>query len=172
MAANWTTPAKDWTTGDVVTAALLDTHLRDNMDYLQQEFVAKLGQWTSYTPAFTQSAVISKTVSYARSIKIGRMVIGNIVLGATSAGVANNPIIVVAPYTAASASGITCGAGTFFDASTSTRFAVSVLLATNANFQFVHGANTAFMGQTSGGFTGAIASGDSISFQFSYESAS
>lgn len=33
MAANWTTP-RTWVTNELVTAPLMNTHLRDNLDYL------------------------------------------------------------------------------------------------------------------------------------------
>lgn len=36
MSVIWTTP-RTWVTGELVTAALLNTHLRDNMDYLKAE---------------------------------------------------------------------------------------------------------------------------------------
>lgn len=39
----WTTP-RDWTDGELVTEALLDTHLRDNL--------LALTTWTSYTPTW------------------------------------------------------------------------------------------------------------------------
>lgn len=40
----WTTP-RDWTDGELVTEALLDTHLRDNL--------LALTTWASYTPTWT-----------------------------------------------------------------------------------------------------------------------
>lgn len=39
----WTTP-RDWTDGELVTEALLDTHLRDNL--------LALTTWTSYSPTW------------------------------------------------------------------------------------------------------------------------
>jgi len=39
----WTTP-RDWTDGELVTEALLDTHVRDNLKALTE--------WTSYTPTW------------------------------------------------------------------------------------------------------------------------
>ncbi len=40
----WTTP-RDWTDGELVTEALLDTHVRDNLKALTE--------WTTYSPAWT-----------------------------------------------------------------------------------------------------------------------
>ena len=40
----WTTP-RDWTDGELVTEALLDTHVRDNLKALTE--------WTTYTPTWT-----------------------------------------------------------------------------------------------------------------------
>ena len=42
----WTTP-RDWTDGELVTEALLDTHVRDNLKALTE--------WTSYTPTWAAS---------------------------------------------------------------------------------------------------------------------
>jgi len=43
----WTTP-RTWVSGEVVTAALLNTHLRDNLNAIGNA-------WTTYTPAWTAS---------------------------------------------------------------------------------------------------------------------
>ena len=42
----WTTP-RDWTDGELVTEALLDTHVRDNLKALTE--------WATYTPAWTST---------------------------------------------------------------------------------------------------------------------
>ena len=127
MTAAWTTPAKDWSTSEVLTAALLDTHLRDNMDYLNQEFVAKLGQWTSYVPTWTQSATISKTVTYSRYIKLGRMVHWQFMLDPTSNGTAANNMLLTLPVNCAQAGNLNIGTALLFNGS------VSIMLACVTN---------------------------------------
>jgi hypothetical protein len=116
MTAAWTTPAKDWSTSEVLTAALLDTHLRDNMDYLNQEFVAKLGQWTSFVPTWTQSATISKTVTYSRYIKIGRLVNWQFMLDPTSNGTAGNAVVLTLPVNCAQGGNLPVGNAFIFNA--------------------------------------------------------
>lgn len=49
----WTTP-RDWTDGELVTEALLDTHLRDNL--------LALTTWASYTPTWTTGTVGNGTL--------------------------------------------------------------------------------------------------------------
>lgn len=44
--------------------------------------------WTPYTPTFSQTATITKTVTFARYIQIGKMVTFQVALAATSAGTA------------------------------------------------------------------------------------
>ena len=41
----WTTP-RTWTTAEVVTASIMNTHLRDNMDYLE-DWLGAIGQSTA-----------------------------------------------------------------------------------------------------------------------------
>jgi hypothetical protein len=169
MAANWTTPAKDWTTGDVVTAALLDTHLRDNMDYLQQEFVAKLGQWTSYVPTWTQGATISKTVTYSRYIKLGRLVIAQGVLVATSNGTANTAIQVSLPVAAVQ---VLATVGQIWWIGSSLYYETTAALGTSTSFVGVLRGTSLNLGQTSAGWDNQVASGDTYSYHIFYESAS
>jgi hypothetical protein len=42
MTATWTTP-RTWTTGEVVTASMLNTHLRNNLDWLKAHADARKG---------------------------------------------------------------------------------------------------------------------------------
>lgn len=44
--------------------------------------------WTSYTPTFTQTATITKTVAFARYMQIGKTVFFTLAMNATSAGTA------------------------------------------------------------------------------------
>jgi len=110
----YTTP-RTWVTGEVVTAALLNTHLRDN---LNAAFPVGVDAWTSYTPTLTQSVTVTKTVTYAKYMKIGRMVTVRVDLAVTSAGTANNAIKIGLPVTAAtSGNHVVIGNAWVFDAS-------------------------------------------------------
>lgn len=48
MTAIWT-PPRTWTTGEIVTAALLNTHLRDNLEYLKLREDTALNQFSVYS---------------------------------------------------------------------------------------------------------------------------
>ena len=63
----WTTP-RDWTDGELVTEALLDTHVRDNLKALTE--------WTSYTPTWTATGgtpTIGNGSLTGRYIKAGNL---------------------------------------------------------------------------------------------------
>jgi len=72
--------------GQVLTAAELNT----------------AGEWQSYTPTWTQSATITKTVNFARYTQLNKSVYGTLKMTASSAGTANNKIIMGLPVAASS----------------------------------------------------------------------
>lgn len=135
-------------------------------------FSTDTGAWTTYTPTWTQSATISHTVNHAVYMKIGRLVATSVYLTATSAGTANNSVLVTLPVTAARA-GMVVGGGFFlFDASASTFYTGIPLNASTTTVAFYANAVTASIGQTGGSFTAAIATNDQLRFNLVYESAS
>lgn len=166
-----------FTAGQVLTAAELNT----------------AGAWENYTPSWTQSATISKTVNWARYTQLGKWVQGSIKMTATSAGTANNKILVGLPITASS-NNLIIGQMTFLDdsANNDQQPSVSCYYETSTTMSFfpyvlssstlvvptggIQGL-TAKFGQdyTSGGgsaVTGiTVASGDIIYIQFMYEAA-
>lgn len=110
----WSTP-RTWVAGETVTAALMNTHVRDNFDAIG-------GAWTSYAGSIVlaqgASTNIAKTVNYAKYLSIGKLVICQIKLSATAAGTAGSPITASLPVTAAGgASFLAVGSGFFTDAS-------------------------------------------------------
>ena len=67
----WTAP-RTWATGEVVTAALLNTHLRDNLLAIRNPET-----WTTYTPNWTGSVsnpAIGNGVLTGRYLQIGKVV--------------------------------------------------------------------------------------------------
>lgn len=60
------------------------------------------GAWQDYTPSWTQSATITKTVNWARYTQFNKLVVVNIKMTASSAGTANNKILVGLPVSASS----------------------------------------------------------------------
>jgi hypothetical protein len=56
--------------------------------------------WQNYTPTWTQSATITKTVNWARYSQVGKLVQVSIRMTATGAGTASNKILVGLPMPA------------------------------------------------------------------------
>lgn len=72
------------------------------------------GAYQSYTPTWTQSATITKTVNWARYTLLNKLVIGSIKMTASSAGTSNNKVLVGLPV-AASADNFIIGKMVLFD---------------------------------------------------------
>lgn len=74
----WTSP-RTWLAGEVLTAALLNTHLRDNLN--------AIGTWASYTVSWTASTtnpVLGNGTLSGKYIQAGKLVIVEILLTAGS----------------------------------------------------------------------------------------
>lgn len=128
--------------------------------------------WTAYTPTLTQSATVTKTVSVARYTRIGNLVTVGISLTVTGAGTASNGVVVGLPLTALA--GTCFGAGYIFDTSASLFYAGIAYPTSTTTFGLLIGSGTGVgnvAGAPSGGFTAALAAGDLISFNLSYEAA-
>ncbi len=159
-----TTP-RTWVAGNVLTAAQLNAELRDALlgaFPLGPPDVA----WTSYTPTLTQGVALSKTVTYARYQRIGRLVIVVANLAITSAGTAATAVLVGLPVAATAAAavvgsfryldaGTTVYVGTAYGTSTTT---VELLTNAQPNPLGIAPAVTA-------------ASGDTVQIAISYEAA-
>ncbi len=188
-------------TNDVVTATDLNNYVRDNTipqvtsatrptgvqgqiiyesdtGYLQiysgsgwVRFGGHAG-WTSYTPTLTQSATVTKTVSYAKYEKIGRLVYVQISLSITGAGTVNNAIIIGVPFTAGTA--LINGSGYLADTSAGTNYPFIVVQASTTTVTLLdstQGTGGVFLGQTGAAMSAALASGDGIQCSFFYEAA-
>lgn len=77
--------------------------------------VGPLGAWTAYTPTVTQSATITKSVTYGFYMRVGRTIHGVFFLTASSAGTAGNNVQVGLPVAAysSSPSNLVIGTGQF-----------------------------------------------------------
>jgi hypothetical protein len=135
--------------GDVATAAYMNSYLRDNMTNLQDQITA-LGTETSWTPTVTQSSAITKTVNEARYIKIANTVVFWVDLSLTSAGTSANNITMTLPVTAVGHStNAVIGAGTFTDASVPTLYNVELQLASTTTVKLnANGGTNGTLGQT------------------------
>lgn len=155
--------AYPWSANDILTAADLNAAIGTGI------VSTGLGAWTTYTPTFTQSATITKTVSRASYIKIGRLVIGDVVLAATSAGTAANIVKVGLPVASVgTASPVSCSAY-FYDASATTRYVLAGYASSSTELAFLY--NVATNGSFGVNPAVTVASGDFIGVTFLYESA-
>ncbi|MCC6434442.1 MAG: hypothetical protein IT196_05375 [Acidimicrobiales bacterium] len=143
-----------------------------NFDAVYDDVLAKLGQWTNYTPTVLQSVAVSKTVSYARYLKLGRLVVVQCYLVITSSGTANNALTVSLPVTAAQAS-VPGGGFYWYDASAGLNYGtIGIPLSTTTVGGLLSG-SAAVAGQTNAvGWPNQVASGDSLLISMTYEAAS
>jgi hypothetical protein len=123
--------------------------------------------WTTWSPTITQSNTPTKTTNDARYMRFGRLIIAYMDVAFTSSGTASNNIVCTLPVTARTMGG-TPAIGTFryFD-SGSTNHAGTAVYASTTTCVFVYDAFGSSMGNTDF----AIANGDSLSVQFTYEAA-
>jgi hypothetical protein len=138
---------------------------------------AQLLGWTSYTPTWTQSTAIAKTVNYAKYIKIGRTVQGQVQLTSTTsaAGLANTIITVTTPLTAA-VSGLIVGGGWLYNATNNGtngigNYPFHTFLSTTGLFSFIPTDATYNNSFGAVFFTEQLQISDVITFNFCYESA-
>ena len=147
------------------------TQVNANFDEVYTQLLSKLGVWTSYTPTITQSGLVGNTVTYARYLKIGRLVVVQTYQSAIASGTANNKIQVALPFTAAQSS-LVVGSFYIYDASVNINYLGHAALDTTSTVTGLISGTNNYMGATGSGFTAALASGDSILAFVIYESAS
>lgn len=149
--------------------------------------VLTLGQWLSWTPTLGQGGTtnITKTVNYARYMKIGRTIIGSFYLTATGAGTGATSVSVTLPVninaTQAAFPTMIGGGFVLFDTSASTYYNGNCDNAGTANQLFAKpltaiGLGSQFLGISNSVsttvFNAAIANGDTITGTFMYEAVS
>lgn len=157
----YTTP-KTWASGDILTAADLNTYVRDNT-------AALYGTTTSYTPQVDQGAStnISKTVNEARYVQAGRVCFCWGYLTLTGAGTGGSHVTVTLPIAASGhASVAVIGVAMVYDNSTTTRYVCDVEL-NGGKMTFANDASA------SGNLWGAspsiaLASSDQLRWQVTY----
>lgn len=113
--ATWTAP-RNWVAGETVTAALLNSHLRDNLLAIGQA-------WTSYTPALTASSVnptlgTGSTASGAY-IAAGKLIVVSIQIkfGTSGTAAGTGTYRISLPVAAVTTRPVLAGAAYLFDSS-------------------------------------------------------
>jgi len=161
----FTTASKTWAVGNKITAALVNTHLRN----LRDAFDAK----TSYTPTLTGFTLGNGTVSGSYT-QVGKTVWFEVTftMGTTSAAASAIPTVTL-PVTAASGSvhSALCRAQ-FTDAGTAAYLAAARILTTTTCGAYIIGSSGIFTTpSTTTPFTWTPASGDLVYWSGVYEAA-
>lgn len=163
--------------GDIAAKDITDFALTILDDANAAATLATLGisTYTAYVPTITQSATITTSSMEARYHQTGKHVHAWGRATASSAGTANNPIVVALPVTASSSYNFaaaidnTVGTGIVADVGTIWMPAVACLVSTSAiSFTKTNGDAESRIGNTP---NFAIASGDRISWNITYEAA-
>lgn len=130
---------------------------------------------TSWTPTILQPGLVTgTTVHYARYQRTGRLVTGWFRLEAGGNGTINTPIFIDALPAAAAVANVTVGNFEFHDQSATQKYVGALYLETTTTFSFrvTQGSSENRLGAVGTAFTAAIASGDDLIGNFSYEAAS
>lgn len=80
----WTSP-KTWSISEVVTAAMLNTHLRDNLNWI----LPMPGAWTTFTPVLTDAGGVQNvwgSTASSRYFQSGKLVVALMDMQASAGG--------------------------------------------------------------------------------------
>jgi hypothetical protein len=123
----------------------------------------------TYTPAVTQSGSVTVTVNHAAYQKVGRRVIGNLLVSVSGSGTGGNAISISLPHATSSSTGFALGHGYLLDSSASAYYPF-IAYRSGASamtlLRTAHEGTTPFLGVS--GFTAALAAGDVITCAFTY----
>jgi hypothetical protein len=137
--------------GQVLTAAELNAGL----------------EYVTYTPTWTQSATITKTVNWARFTQFGKFVQVSIKMTATSNGISTNAVLIGLPV-AASSDNFLLGSAHFTTSSaTAPRWAIY----NNSTTMRFSGPLSTSPFDINTSLTTQISSGDVVNIQITYEAA-
>lgn len=125
------------------------------------------GAWTTYTPTLTQSATVTKTVTFAHYGRAGRLIYGNVLLTVTGTGTASNAVQIGLPVAAVAGGNTPIGVLAIFDTSASTWYHGASCISTSTTALGNPNGFTGSLGVVS--FTAALAVGDLVGIQFLYE---
>jgi hypothetical protein len=173
----WTTPGTA-TAGEVLTASFWNTQVRDNLNDIDTYVDPIRDGFIDYTPALVQSATVTKSITYARYLKINKLVFVNfeMVVSAGTAGTAGNRITVALPATAVSYSNVftSVGSGSIYNASNAAVYPGLLIINTTTTVTFTTTATVQTNGNQYLGisdFTEGLAAGDYVSGSFCYQAA-
>lgn len=154
------TAPRTWVASEVVTAGLLNTHLRDNLKALSDARVA-------YTPVMSGWTLVNGSLT-GNYVKLDKFVVGRMtyVVGSTDTK-AGIPVFTLPAASLAGASGPPIGTGGLFDTSAAARNFRFLFLVGASTFQFTTEADT----RLSPTVPWTWATGDTMWAEFCYEAA-
>lgn len=123
----------------------------------------------TYTPAVTQSGSVAVTVNHAAYQKVGRRVIGNLLVSVSGSGTGGNAITISLPHATSSSTGFALGHGYLLDSSASAYYPFVCYRSGSTAMSLLrtaHEGTTPFLGIS--GFSAALAVGDVITCAFTY----
>lgn len=158
-------------TGTTISTTAFGILVKDNFD---AAFPLGVDGWTAYVPTLVQSSSVTNTVTYAKYQRVGRLIVAQVLLACTGAGVANNAVTVGLPVTAATSAAIVVGSGVIYDQSANINYGGLAYIASTTAVRFV-GTSTdvaVAQGQTGAPFAAALANLDTVTMYVTYEAAS
>jgi hypothetical protein len=156
----------EWVHGPIASNATTPVTAADD----QGDYVP-LGAWTTFTPTLVQSGTVTKTVTYARFVRLGRTIFAQVDLSVTGSGTGANQVVIGLPVSAASGT-LMVGTGLIYDSSATLVYnAIAEVMAGGAGVALRPTTSTtnANLGVTA--FTAALASGDIVRYGVTYEAA-
>jgi len=131
------------------------------------------GAWASFTPLLWQGGTVTKTVTYAKYTRVGRMITAIVNLAITGTGTGTTEVHVGLPITAATSDGCTVGAGAIYNASNFATYpgtAEIITSGTEVRLRDTAAPGISILGAAQ--FTDAFANGDGLTYAATYEAAS
>lgn len=128
--------------------------------------------WPDWTPVLTQNVVVAKTINNAKYLRVGRLVMLEMMLTVTGSGTAANVVRVTGlPVAAASGAFYTpCGTGLVVNSSTGDHHTGLAFLETTTEMRFLATRTSGVLGTQQ--FTGSLSAGDGVRMTATYRAAS
>jgi hypothetical protein len=156
----WTSP-RTWVSGETVTAALMNTHVRDNLKAIGDA-------WTSYTPTLTTWTLGNGTIT-GRYMFAGKLVIGYLKLTVGSTTATAGSVEISLPQTANIGAYAPIGNASCKDTAAANPYNVSAYMSTTGRMGFVMGGTSNVAINATNPFTWGT--GDTLEVMFTYEAA-
>lgn len=169
----YTTP-RTWTTGETVTAAMFNAHLRDNLN-AAFPLSGGVAAWTAFTPTLSNGWLLGNATYVAQYMKVGRLVSFYIEITTGSTTTMGTGLDVAIPVTAANGNYTGALAAYCIDTNTTSRYPLMIAATATTSYRLfcVNAAGTYAVGAN---ITATVpftwATGDIIWTGGTYEAAS